>query len=62
MSRRIQEEIYFHALSTSCALAAEYGAHPAFADTRAAEGVLQFDAWGVQPAEMRCGGRICGRA
>jgi ribonucleoside-diphosphate reductase alpha chain len=49
MSRRIQEEVYFNALSTSCALAAEYGAHPAFADTRAAEGVLQFDAWGVKP-------------
>jgi ribonucleoside-diphosphate reductase alpha chain len=49
ISRRIQEEVYFNALSTSCALAAEYGAHPAFADTRAAEGVLQFDAWGVRP-------------
>jgi ribonucleoside-diphosphate reductase alpha chain len=47
ISRRIQEEIYFHALSTSCALAAEFGAHPAFAETRAAEGVLQFDAWGA---------------
>jgi ribonucleoside-diphosphate reductase alpha chain len=49
-SRRIQEEVYFNALSTSCALAAEYGAHPAFADTRAAEGVLQFDRWGVRPS------------
>src|ERR1700722_1455097 len=49
ISGRIQEEIYFHALSTSCALAVEYGAHPAFADTRAADGVLQFDAWGVRP-------------
>jgi ribonucleoside-diphosphate reductase alpha chain len=49
LSARIQEEIYFHALSTSCGLAAEYGAHPAFAETRAAEGVLQFDAWGVRP-------------
>src|SRR5215475_1018841 len=50
ISRRVQEEIYFHALSASCALAAEYGAHAAFADTRAAEGVLQFDAWGVRPS------------
>ena len=49
ISRRIQEEVYINALSTSCALAAEYGAHPAFADTRAAEGVLQFDAWDVRP-------------
>jgi ribonucleoside-diphosphate reductase alpha chain len=50
ISRRIQEEIYFNALSASCALAAENGAHPAFAETRAAEGVLQFDAWGVKPS------------
>jgi ribonucleoside-diphosphate reductase alpha chain len=49
LSRRIQEEIYFNALSTSCGLAAEYGAHPAFTETRAADGVLQFDAWGVRP-------------
>ena len=49
ISQRIQEEIYFHALSTSCALAAEYGAHSAFAETRAADGVLQFDAWGIRP-------------
>jgi ribonucleoside-diphosphate reductase alpha chain len=48
LSRRIQEEIYFHALSASCGLAAEFGAHPAFAETRAAEGVLQFDAWSVR--------------
>lgn len=50
LSRRIQEEIYFNALSASCALAAEFGAHPAFAETRAAEGVLQFDVWGVKPS------------
>lgn len=49
LSRRIQEEIYFHALSTSCGLAAEFGPHPSFAETRAAEGVLQCDAWGVRP-------------
>jgi len=49
LSRKIQEEIYFHALSASCALAAEFGPHPSFAETRAAEGILQFDAWGVTP-------------
>jgi ribonucleoside-diphosphate reductase alpha chain len=48
LSRRIQEEIYFHALETSCALAGLHGPHPAFADTRAAEGLLQMDFWGVQ--------------
>ncbi|HEX5422392.1 MAG TPA: ribonucleoside-diphosphate reductase subunit alpha [Candidatus Acidoferrales bacterium] len=49
LSMRIQEEVYFHALSASCSLAAEFGPHPAFAETRAAEGSLQFDAWGVTP-------------
>jgi len=49
LSRRIQEEIYFHALSASCALAKEFGPHPSFSETRAARGELQFDAWGVSP-------------
>jgi ribonucleoside-diphosphate reductase alpha chain len=49
LSRRIQEEIYHAALSASCELAEELGAHPAFAETRAAGGELQFDAWGVVP-------------
>jgi ribonucleoside-diphosphate reductase alpha chain len=49
LSRRISEEIYFHALRTSCDLARERGAHPAFADTRASTGELQFDAWGISP-------------
>jgi ribonucleoside-diphosphate reductase alpha chain len=51
LSKRIQEEIYFHALDTSCALAEEYGPHPAFPETRAAEGVLQMDLWGIQPQD-----------
>jgi ribonucleoside-diphosphate reductase alpha chain len=51
LSKRIQEEIYFHALDTSCDLAAEFGPHPAFVDTRAVEGVLQMDFWGVQPED-----------
>jgi ribonucleoside-diphosphate reductase alpha chain len=51
LSQQIQEEIYFQALDTSCALAAELGRHPAFADTRAAAGVLQMDFWGVQPED-----------
>ena len=54
LSARIAEEIYFHALDASCELAIERGPHPAFADTRAATGELQFDAWGVTPAD---GGR-----
>jgi ribonucleoside-diphosphate reductase alpha chain len=51
LSRKIQEEIYFHALSASCDLALESGPHPAFAETRAARGRLQFDEWGVVPAD-----------
>ena len=51
MSKRIAEEVYFHALSSSVELAAEKGAHPSFAETRAARGELQFDAWGVTPAD-----------
>ena len=49
LSLRIAEELYFHALSTSNALAVERGAHETFAETRAARGELQFDAWGVAP-------------
>ena len=45
LSAQIAEEIYFHALTQSCDLADELGAHPGFAETRAAEGNLQFDHW-----------------
>jgi ribonucleoside-diphosphate reductase alpha chain len=51
LSARIAEEIYFHALRASMELAKRHGAHPAFADTRAAVGELQFDAWGVTPSD-----------
>jgi ribonucleoside-diphosphate reductase alpha chain len=50
LSRGIAEEIYFHALTTSVELATQKGAHPSFSETRAARGELQFDAWGVKPA------------
>jgi ribonucleoside-diphosphate reductase alpha chain len=49
LSKKIQEEIYFHALSASCELAAQLGAHASFEDTRAAQGVFQFDLWKVEP-------------
>jgi ribonucleoside-diphosphate reductase alpha chain len=51
LSTRIQEEIYFHALSASAALAEKDGPHPTFAETRIASGQLQFDLWNVQPAD-----------
>ena len=50
LSRRISEDIYFHALRTSCEMARDLGAHAAFPETRAAMGELQFDAWDVAPA------------
>jgi ribonucleoside-diphosphate reductase alpha chain len=49
LSTQIAEEIYFQALRTSVELARQHGAHDAFAETRAAQGELQFDAWGVTP-------------
>jgi ribonucleoside-diphosphate reductase alpha chain len=48
ISKRIQEEIYYAALNASCELAREKGAHPAFAETRAAQGDLQFDLWDIE--------------
>lgn len=51
LSRKIQEEIYFHALTVSCELAEQNGPHAAFAESRAANGELQFDLWGVSPEE-----------
>jgi ribonucleoside-diphosphate reductase alpha chain len=45
VSNAISEHIYFHALSASNELAIEEGPHPSFADTRAANGELQFDYW-----------------
>jgi ribonucleoside-diphosphate reductase alpha chain len=50
LSKQIAEEVYFHALTTSCELAEEKGKHPAFQETRTARGELQFDAWDVTPS------------
>lgn len=49
LSTKIQEEIYFHALSTSCDLAEKHGPHTAFHETRAAKGEFQFDLWAIAP-------------
>jgi len=51
LSSKIQEEIYFHALTASCLLAEKEGPHPTFNDTRLAQGHLQFDLWNVTPAD-----------
>lgn len=52
LSTRIQEEIYYSALKTSCSLAEKYGPHTSFPETKAAQGILQFDLWGVVPTDM----------
>ena len=49
LSTRIQEEIYYHALNTSCKISEKEGPHPAFEETRASKGFLQFDLWNKQP-------------
>ncbi|MCG8927321.1 ribonucleoside-diphosphate reductase subunit alpha [Lentzea sp. CC55] len=51
LSTRIAEEIYLTALESSAELASSAGAHPAFAETRAAKGDLQPDLWGVTPTQ-----------
>lgn len=51
LSARIQEEIYFHALSASCDLAEDHWPHESFALTRMAKGQFQFDLWGVMPTD-----------
>jgi ribonucleoside-diphosphate reductase alpha chain len=52
LSTRIQEEVYLTALEVSCELAKRHGAHPSFAETKAARGRLQPDLWeGVTPTQ-----------
>jgi ribonucleoside-diphosphate reductase alpha chain len=51
LSTRLAEDVYLTALETSADLAAAAGAHPAYADTRAAQGSLQPDLWDVTPTQ-----------
>ena len=51
LSTRIAEDVYLTALETSADLAASAGAHPAYAETRAARGDLQPDLWNVTPTQ-----------
>ena len=53
LSQKIQEEIYFNALTTSCELAKEFGPHENFQETRAAKGQLQPDLWGIEDQSPR---------
>ena len=49
LARDIQEEIYYHALKTSCELAKKQGPHAQFEQTRAKDSQLQFDLWSEKP-------------
>jgi ribonucleoside-diphosphate reductase alpha chain len=51
LSTGIQEEIYLTALEVSAELARVHGPHPAYAETRAAHGVLQPDHWPAEPTQ-----------
>jgi ribonucleoside-diphosphate reductase alpha chain len=51
LSTAISEEVYLSALERSVDLAEESGPHPAFADTRASQGVLQPDLWEEVPLQ-----------
>lgn len=53
LSQRIQEEIYYNALIASSDMAEAFGRHQSFGETRAAQGDLQFDAWGVTPTNTK---------
>ncbi|MDA0797564.1 MAG: ribonucleoside-diphosphate reductase subunit alpha [Chloroflexi bacterium] len=55
LAARIQEEIYYWALTTSVDLAEAYGPHETYEDTRASQGDLQFDFWGVTPSKPEWG-------
>ncbi|SOD55355.1 ribonucleoside-diphosphate reductase alpha chain [Pseudoxanthomonas wuyuanensis] len=61
LSAKIAENIYYHALETSVELAEERGRHPSFAETRAAQGELQFDAWGIVPSDQNRWNTLRGR-
>jgi ribonucleoside-diphosphate reductase alpha chain len=51
LSAKIQEEIYYNALITSCELAEKYGTHGAYEQTKAAKGLLQYDLWNMTPSQ-----------
>ena len=53
LSSKIQEEIYYNAMVTSIELAEKHGSHRNFEQTKAAQGLFQFDLWGVKPKDQQ---------
>ncbi len=61
LASKIQEEIYFWALTTSNEIAEEAGPHESYDETRAANGMLQFDLWGITPEQTTRWNELKGR-
>ncbi len=53
LSAKIQEEIYYNSLMASIDLAEKHGPHSNFAETRAAQGLFQFELWNVKPTDEK---------
>lgn len=51
LNKDIMEAMYYSAVKTSCELAKEHKPYSTFKGSPAAEGILQFDLWGVEPSE-----------
>lgn len=49
LNRDMFETMYHAAVSESCALAEQHGAHPSHAGSPMSQGKFQFDLWGVTP-------------
>ena len=55
LNQRIFEHLYYAAVDTSAAIAAEEGAYETFAGSPASQGILQPDMWGVTPLTEKDG-------
>ena len=53
LTAKIQEEIYYHALSVSCDVAKATEVHKSFPETRAHDLDLQFDLWNIEPKDKK---------
>ncbi|MBU2667131.1 ribonucleoside-diphosphate reductase subunit alpha [Actinoplanes bogorensis] len=53
LSTRVQEEIFLTALESSVKLAERFGPHPAYSETRAANGYLHHELWGAKPSQSK---------
>jgi ribonucleoside-diphosphate reductase alpha chain len=55
INQRIAEHIYYAAVETSVALAAEEGSYETFQGSPASKGMLQPDLWGIRPLTQQDG-------